>query len=121
GMISASGQKSRALSLLETKINRGELKGPILALLEIERAQIGAGWFGMSIEMTMMAVMVVLVLGLVGSVSFLSYAYPAYNFCWGDYTETYKRRKVVGNTVFSAVVLALVIGVAANYISRFIP
>jgi hypothetical protein len=121
GLISGSNRKSKALEHVEEKIRSGEITDPILALLEIQRTQLGTGWFGMSTEMTMLAIMTFLFVFVVALVSFLSYAYPAYNFCWGDYTEVYKRRKLLGNTVLSTVFLAFAVGIAANYISRFIP
>jgi hypothetical protein len=47
-----------------------------------------------------------------------SYFHPAYNFIWGDYIETYEKRKSHGRLLLLGVVLALLISIAANIISK---
>ena len=45
------------------------------------------------------------------------YFFPPYNFCWGAYATSFNRRRTIGLWIFSAVFVAIVIGILVNFIS----
>ena len=51
----------------------------------------------------------------------VEFFFPRYNFYWGGYIAVYRRRVLWGRTIYGAVVLALLVGIASSYIASWIP
>ncbi len=50
----------------------------------------------------------------------ISYFFPPYNFCWGDYVEIFDRRQNVGKFIITGVIIALMIGIIASIVANII-
>lgn len=132
GMASRAAARSSTtvVDTLEARWKAGELKDPIEAIVLLERdrkAQEDAalqgfrgGWpFAVS---ALFAVSAILAIGSISyprqTYALVFYFYPPYNFCWGEYLEKFKRRQARARFLMVVVVLALIITIAGNYVSR---
>lgn len=101
---------------LERLYKAGEIKDPIDALIRLERLKSEQnpyttmypifGTYGVIVGLA-------LLFGwLLPKIS------PGYNFCWGDYTQKYEKTKRLRTTFWTLVVLATIVSVAANFLSK---
>ncbi len=105
---------------MEIQWKAGTLRDPIEAIImqqkSIEAMDQARG--GRSIFAVLIGVPVALVLGLWALVGLATYLYPAYVFCWGDYTKLFERRVQIRKYVFSVVVVGLTVGILASVIAN---
>ncbi len=105
---------------METRWKAGTLRDPIEAIIiqqksietmEQDRTTRLAPWlfFGMPIGI------LITVAALAGLAVYL---YPAYVFCWGDYTKVFERRVQVRKYVFGVIVVGLIVGTLASIIAN---
>ncbi len=96
---------------LENAWKRGELKDPIQALIMVEKLRdhemVAA--FSSATFLIPMSVLVGLLLILIIFAFCVSRFFPPYNFCWGDYLESFRRKESVRKFILGAVVVGLAI------------
>jgi len=117
GMVYSISQRPHMADVIETKWKTGALRDPIEALILVERGrEVDASLAPVTIFKW--AVGYPLALGSLMALGFLllSYLYPSYVFCWGDYAKVYERRVSTRKTVFVSIILALIIGVISGMI-----
>jgi hypothetical protein len=106
------------LDALERAWRAGTLKDPPEVTVEAARILLGSQDIPGKEVIWLPIGMASILLGL----PLLGYCYvyfrPLYNFLWGDYVAKYERRRSVGRFVFVGVLVALVVSVMADLISR---
>lgn len=101
---------------LERLYKAGELKDPIDALIRLEQLKSERNPY----------TAVYPILGTYGVIGGLGLLFgwllpkisPGYNFCWGDYTQKYEKTKRLRTAFWTLVVLATIVSVAANFLSK---
>ena len=105
---------------METQWKAGTLRDPIEAIIiqqksieTMEQNRSGRLSFLLLIGLPIAILTSLLALGGLGV-----YLYPAYVFCWGDYTKVFERRVQVRKYVFGVIVVGLIVGILASVIAN---
>lgn len=106
------------LDLLEGARKAGTIKDPSEIAIQVGRIVLGREEMAFSELIWPSASIIGVILLLMVSGACYSYFQPPYNFLWGDYVPAYEKRRSRGKFLLIAVLLALVIGVVANLISK---
>ena len=101
---------------LERLYASGQIKDPIVALIKLEQMK---SQRNLSVTIypliAMYAMMGILFATLVWVMPRIS---PGYNFCWGDYMQVYERSKRLRSAIWTLIVLATLVSIAANFFSK---
>lgn len=107
---------------LQALQNSGVQVDPVEALLSLERSRIAVR--SASTELLSIYNPFVVLTAILAGVTligvFWSVFFPLFNFVWGDYLDHFQRRQNVGRFLLGAVLLGLLIGIASNYVSRWL-
>ena len=101
---------------LETMYKAGKLSNATEALIALER--IKANRPEIDLLLPLMSMWVVMAIMFFGAAYLLPRLSPSYNFCWGEYTTYYEKRVRLRTAVFTLVVVALVVSIVANFVSK---
>ena len=101
---------------LETMYKAGKLSNATEALIALER--IKANRSEIDLLLPLMSMWVVMAIVFFGAAYLLPRLSPSYNFCWGEYTTYYEKRVRLRTAVFTLVVVALVVSIVANFVSK---
>ncbi|MGB7443181.1 MAG: hypothetical protein WA919_19110 [Coleofasciculaceae cyanobacterium] len=103
------------LELIESQWKAGNLRDPIEVILLIEKAQIQAeaDLFKVVPFIYLFLVPIPLIIALF----IWQYCFPPYNFCWGEYNETFQKRKSLGHFLVVAIFLSILAIVITNGIT----
>jgi hypothetical protein len=105
---------------MEAQWKAGTLRDPIEAIIIQQKSietmdQNRTGRLPLALMVGMPIFVIIILSALAGLVVYL---YPAYVFCWGDYTKVFERRVQVRKYVFGVVVVGLVVGILASIIAN---
>jgi len=109
---------SEQLNLLENNWKSGIIKDS--GELIIQTAKINLGSTKPPFNDIMLSITEIIGVYFILLLSGLCYLYfhPSYNFLWGDYLSDYEKRRSRGNLLFVGIILALVLCVLGNFISK---
>ena len=115
-----SAKKTQAsIKALRQSWKNGDLRDPIDAALSIAEMQATSREFSPALVLVPMIVpMVGLPLFLLVSLALTKYAFPPYNFAWGEYLHEYEKKKGRRRFVFIGIALTIALGVLANLLSK---
>jgi hypothetical protein len=111
-------QAGHQLDVLEQSWKAGTLKDPAEVVIQIARInQYRADFSRSEMILPFAAIMGIPVFLLLLGLCYL-YFQPSYIFLWGDCIEAYEKRRSLGRILFVGVILAFVVGLAVNFISK---
>ncbi|MCD5360310.1 hypothetical protein [Chromobacterium aquaticum] len=102
--------------LLQEQYQAGKLKNAIEAIIALERIKNQQSLANLLTPMVLAMIAPYLLFFLFGKLS--PWLAPSYNFCWGDYVARFDRKRQIRNFVLSAIFLALLISIVANFVSK---
>ncbi|WFO15647.1 hypothetical protein M601_018140 [Cellulophaga baltica 4] len=113
-------QRDNTLKQIRADYESGKLTEPIEAFLRIQESS-------RSLDTTTPLKYAFFALGGFFTIILIFYfyilrLYPIYNFCWGDYSESFKKKESFRKTINTVVIIGLIIsivgGLIANYIGK---
>ncbi|SEJ16183.1 hypothetical protein SAMN05192553_102696 [Cyclobacterium xiamenense] len=119
-LINGDYERQIAIEEIRNEYESGKLTEPIEAFLKINE-------IGQSLDSATALIYAFLTTGglfiILLLVHWYLYAlYPVYNFCWGDYLATFKKRESLRKTIDTVVIIGLIIsvigGIIANQIGK---
>lgn len=115
------GASQVALHHLRDAWKSGTLRDPVDAILSAEEAILNnrSDRFGSNLLLIPMLIVPGCLIGvLLGGLLFMRYAFPAYNFVWGEYQREYEKRKGRVRFIGIGIVLTIVLGIVANLVTK---
>ncbi|WP_375562155.1 hypothetical protein ACE193_06285 [Bernardetia sp. OM2101] len=111
-------KRSDTIKEIRADYESGKLTEPIEALLRIQES--GQSLEGLNPLKYIFAALGVLIISVITIYFYFLWLYPVYNFCWGDYLETFRKRESLRKTVNTVVIIGLVISVVGGLIANYI-
>ncbi|MCB4800272.1 hypothetical protein [Neotamlana laminarinivorans] len=115
-LFTGNSNRENTIKEIRDDYESGKLTEPIEALLRIQES-------GQSIETVEPMKYAFIALGGIFTVLLIIYfyflkLYPVYNFCWGDYLESFKKKESLRKTINTVVIIGLVISVIGGLIAN---
>lgn len=120
-MVNFSAERAEALKGLRTQWRQGQLTDLVDALLKVNEADVKISAVHESHRSLPRQIGIPFALVLVimfGAEPLINVIYKPYVFAWGEALSKYDRRKGWMRFIFGGIVLALLLGVLGNYISK---